>query len=139
MNRLETVDIQRVRVHHRVRRDLGDLKSLMESMRTHGLLNPVVVTEDYELIAGQRRLESARRLGWRAIQCRVVEARDRAQLLQIEMEENTARKDFSSDELADALVRLDRLKNPPWWRRVGRWARRLWHRLSEPFHRRRRR
>ncbi len=120
MSRLETIDIERIRVHHRVRRDLGDLGSLKESMRRHGLFNPLVVTHDYVLVAGRRRLESARELGWRAVQCRVVDQDDRTTLLEIEIEENTARRDFTSDELADALVRLDRLRSPSWWRRAWR-------------------
>lgn len=135
MNRLETVDIQKIRVQHRVRREIGSLQTLMESMREHGLLNPIVVTPRYELIAGQRRLEAAKRLGWRAIQCRVVEPRDRTQFLQIEIEENTARKDFNSDELADALVRLDRLKNPSWWKRLTAAFARAWEWLVSRFRR----
>lgn len=135
MAQIETIDIQRVRVHHRVRRDLGDLQALMTSLKAHGLLNPIIVTESYELVAGHRRLEAAKRLGWRAIQCRVVESKDKTQLLQIEMDENMARKDFSSDETADALVRLDRLKNPSLWRRIGYALAAAWRWLTRPFRR----
>ncbi len=135
MAHIETIDIQRVRVHHRVRQDLGDLQALMTSLKAHGLLNPIIVTEEYDLVAGHRRLEAAKRLGWRAIQCRVVEAKDKTQLLQMEMDENMARKDFSSDETADALVRLDRLKNPSFWRRVGHALAAIWRRLTRPFRR----
>ncbi|MFO8042839.1 MAG: ParB N-terminal domain-containing protein [Alkalispirochaeta sp.] len=135
MAHIETIDIHRVRVHHRVRRDLGDLQALMTSIKAHGLLNPIIVTEEYDLVAGHRRLEAAKRLGWRAIQCRVVESRDKTQLLQMEMDENMARKDFSSDETADALVRLDRLKNPSLWRRIGYALAAAWQWLTRPFHR----
>lgn len=130
MNRLETVDIQRIRVHRRVRKEIGDIQPLMESIRAHGLLNPLIVTPEYELIAGQRRLESVKRLGWKAVQCRIVNPQNAGQFLQIEIEENTARKDFSSDELADALVRLDRLRNPPWWRRIRQWFGKIWSRIT---------
>lgn len=134
MSRLETIDIEKIRIHHRVRRDLGDLGGLKESMRRHGLFNPLVVTQDYVLVAGRRRLESARELGWRAVQCRIVDQDDRTTLLEIEIEENTARRDFTSDELADALVRLDRLRSPSWWRRawrsIVRFLRAVIHRLG---------
>lgn len=129
MKRLEMVEMQRIRVANRVRKDLGDIQSLAESIREHGLLNPLVITSSYELVAGHRRLEAARRLGWRVIQCRIVDTTDPTALLQIEMEENTARKQFSPDELADALTRLDRLRNPPWYRRIGRWLRSLLRRV----------
>lgn len=133
-----SVEIKHVKVHNRVRQDLGDIAALMESMRKRGLLNPIVVTESYTLVAGHRRLEAARRLGWTSIACRIVHERDRTTLLEIEIEENTARKDFSTDEIADALVRLDQLRNPGLMRKLGRWLKRLWHRLTAPFRRRKR-
>ena len=35
--------ISQIKIKARVRKDLGDLESLMESIRNHGLLNPIVV------------------------------------------------------------------------------------------------
>jgi ParB family transcriptional regulator, chromosome partitioning protein len=125
VSRIETVPIDKIHLNRRIRRDMGDLQNLMDSLKRNGLLNPIVVTDTYQLVAGQRRLESAKLLGWRAIPCRIVDTSDKADLLQIEIDENMARKDFSSDELADALLRLDRLKNPPWWRRLLRAIRRF--------------
>ena len=55
--------VQDIELNLRVRKNLGDLNALMESMKNHGLLNPITVTEKGELIAGHRRLESAKRLG----------------------------------------------------------------------------
>lgn len=135
MSQLSVVELDRVRVGHRARRDLGDLAELMDSMSRHGLLNPITVTRDYVLIAGQRRLEAARRLGWKAVACRIVEAADEETLLQMEIEENSARKDFSSDELADALMELDRLRNPPWWRRLLRRIARVLRRIRKRLRR----
>lgn len=117
-----------VRVRRRVRKDMGDLKSLMDSMRKHGLLQPIVVTDSNELIAGHRRLESARRLGWQTITARIVDEDDPILLLEMEIEENEARKNFSSDEMADALMRLDRLRRPSLWMRFLAWLRRLFGR-----------
>ena len=67
-------------------------------------MNPITVTSDYTLIAGQRRLEAARRLGWNAIQCRVVDDVTEESLVELEIEENSTRKDFTSDEMADAIA-----------------------------------
>jgi ParB family chromosome partitioning protein len=102
----------------------------MASMRKHGLLNPITVTDSYTLIAGQRRLEAARRLGWSAIQCRVMTDADEEAILEVEIEENSTRKDFTSDEMADALVRLDSLRNPSLWQRFCRWIRRILEKLG---------
>src|SRR5262245_24060543 len=49
----------------RLRRDLGDLGSLAESLHRHGQLAPLIVAEvdgRYQLIAGERRLAALREL-----------------------------------------------------------------------------
>ena len=56
-----------------------------------GLLHPIVATPDLRLIAGQRRLEACKTLGWREVPVRVV---DIEAIVYGEREENTARKDF---------------------------------------------
>lgn len=46
---------------------VGSVNDLVESMREHGQLTPIVVSQDNELIAGHRRLEAAKALGWEEI------------------------------------------------------------------------
>jgi Predicted transcriptional regulators len=45
-----------------------DLSDLAQSMKRDGLTVPLLVTQDYELIDGLRRLEAARALGWTEIE-----------------------------------------------------------------------
>ena len=113
--------VQDIVLNLRVRKNLGDIGALMESMKTHGLLNPITVTNKGELIAGHRRLESAKRLGWEYVDVVVLDEPDAIEKLEIEIEENTQRKALSPDELADAYVRLDKLKNPGFFRRLLNW------------------
>lgn len=120
------VDIDTIIVRKRIRKNLGDLTSLMESLARHGLLNPIVVNSRNELVAGHRRLESARRLGWRSIDVRVVESEDEVTQMEMEIEENTQRKSLTTDELADAYLRLDKLKNPSLLRRIWQAVIRFW-------------
>lgn len=61
----------------------------------HGLLHPVVIKSDGTLIAGHRRLEAARSLGWEDIAVTVIEVED---LLSAERDENAERKDFTPTE-----------------------------------------
>ena len=129
MKRIEQIEVGKIRSRNRIRQETGDLSDLMASMRNHGLLNPITVTGDYTLIAGQRRLEAARRMGWNSIQCRVLDDATEESVVELEIEENSTRKDFTSDEMADALLRLDRIRNPGWWRRFGRWPRRWLRRV----------
>lgn len=126
------IDIDEIIIRNRVRRNLGDLASLMESLKRHGLLNPVVVNSRKELIAGHRRTEAARRLGWRTVEARVVDNEDAADLVEMEIEENTQRKNLTSDELAEAYLRLDRMRHPSLfvriWTAISRFFRRLFSR-----------
>ena len=87
--------VDEVRVGDRHRHDLGDLHSLANSIDNVGLLHPILVTPDSQLIAGQRRLEAARLLGWLTVPTRVVDLED---LLQAEHDENVIRKDFTPTE-----------------------------------------
>ena len=54
-------------VKKRIRRHLGDIEALMESLKKYGQLSPIIIDRGYELIAGFRRLEAAKRLGWKVI------------------------------------------------------------------------
>jgi len=112
------VRIDTIIVRKRVRHDLGDLTSLKESLRQHGLLNPIVITSDNVLVAGHRRLEAAKQLGWSTIAVRIVDHTDDCDQLEMEIEENTQRKNLSTDELAEAYLRLDKLQNPGLLRRI---------------------
>ncbi|MBN2508769.1 MAG: ParB N-terminal domain-containing protein [Spirochaetales bacterium] len=112
------IGVHEIIIKKRVRKDLGDLGHLMDSMRHHGLLNPILITEDNELIAGHRRLESAIRLGWRTIEARVYTHLTRTEKLEMELNENLFRKDFNEEEVAEGYTRLDRLNHPSWIQRM---------------------
>ncbi|MFW6313559.1 MAG: ParB N-terminal domain-containing protein [Spirochaetota bacterium] len=130
------IDIDEIIIRKRVRRNLGDLTSLMESLQRHGLLNPVVINSQNELIAGHRRTEAARRLGWRTIEARVVNNENQADLVEMEIEENTQRKNLTSDELAEAYLRLDRMRHPSLFVRIWNAIARLFRRLFSRSRRR---
>jgi ParB family chromosome partitioning protein len=112
------IALDQITIKKRVRMQLGDLQSLMDSLDAHGLMNPVTVNSDYELIAGHRRLESVRRLGWEMIEVQVVEAPDELGMLELELEENLHRLDFTAIELSQARERIEKLRNPGFLRRI---------------------
>lgn len=87
--------------------DLADLES---SLRSQGLLQPITVRPSpnhtgYELIAGERRLRAATRLGWKEIPAIVRETDDRT-MLTLAMVENLQRADLDPIEEADGYQRL---------------------------------
>ena len=124
------VRIDEVVVRERIRTDLGELDSLMESLRRHGQFSPILITRDSELVAGHRRLESARRLGWDNIEAAVLDQVSDETLLELEIEENVQRKQLSNDELAAAVARLERLRRPWWFERLLRWVHTRWRQLT---------
>ncbi len=76
MNMDEEREIASIRVGDRIRRALGDIGPLAENIREVGrMLHPIVVDQDGHLIAGRRRLEAARRLGWTRVPVRVLDLR----------------------------------------------------------------
>src|SRR5205823_1199195 len=86
------------------------IAELADSLRAHGLLQPVVVRhrgDGYELIAGHRRVEAAKVLGWTEIAAVVRdETDDQAYILTLV--ENLQREDLTPKEEAAALEVLVR-------------------------------
>jgi ParB family chromosome partitioning protein len=96
----------------RRRFDDGDLERLAESIRRHGVLQPVVVrrapagaAKPYELVVGERRWRAAQRAGRSSIPALVqdVEPQD---LLEVALVENVQRRDLNPIELAHAFRAL---------------------------------
>lgn len=114
------VGLHEINVGDRARTDLGDLTDLMASIEELGLLQPVVVTEDHELIAGGRRLEACRKLGMTEVEVTIAERiTDAAGLLTAERDENTCRKDMTPSELVAIGKALEKLKRPEAKRRMA--------------------
>src|SRR3954470_3905061 len=86
--------------HFQPRRTFRDdeLKELESSIRSSGLLQPITVRrrdKGYELVAGERRLRAATRLGWTEIPAVVREFDDRA-MLTLALVENLQRADLNA-------------------------------------------
>lgn len=123
------IRIEDIIVKKRVRRDLGDLRPLMKSLQSYGLLNPIILNRQNELIAGHRRLESAKMLGWRTIQAVILDKESELEKLELELEENLHRRNLSADELSDGYARLEQLKNPGFFTRLWEAVKRFFRRL----------
>ncbi len=87
--------------------ELADLES---SLRANGLLQPITVrpapnAKGFELVAGERRLRAASRLGWSDIPALVRPLDDKA-LLTLALVENLQRADLNPLEEAEGYQRL---------------------------------
>lgn len=112
------VNIAEIKVKHRVRKDLGDLEALKDSLRRYGLLNPITIDSKYRLIAGERRLEAAKLLGWTNINAVIINNLTPVTQLELELEENNQRKEFTDAELLEGYKRLEKLRNPGIFRKI---------------------
>jgi len=86
------------------RRDFDDaeIQSLADSVREHGLLQPVVVRQvegRWQLVAGERRLRAAIKAGFDEVPARSIAADDR-QAAELAIVENLQRKDLNPLEKA---------------------------------------
>lgn len=104
------IDINKVTVGKRIRKDYGDIASLADDIQDRGLINPPVVTPDYELIAGERRLEAMKKLDYKQIEVRVMSVEDQEHQLKIEISENEERKEFTYSEKMDYAKQLERIE-----------------------------
>ena len=126
------VPIEKIKVKKRIRKEMGDIAALAESMRRFGQICPILITKKNVLIAGERRLEAARRLGWSNINAVVAEIPDELTRMEYELEENIQRRDFSLAEAQEAAGKIERLRNPPFFRRIINAIVRFFKRLFKP-------
>lgn len=89
--------------------DEGSLAELAESIRTHGVLQPIIVRAvnpgRYQLVAGERRWRAAQAVGLGRIPALVREFSD-AEVAEVALVENLQREDLNPLEEAEALHRL---------------------------------
>lgn len=93
----------------RVDFDQSRLKELADSIKVHGVIQPVTVkklqNKKYQLIAGERRLRASKMAGLTEIPAFVREANDQ-EMLEIALIENTHREDLNALEVAINYKRL---------------------------------
>lgn len=85
--------------------DSDELASLSASIRTHGILQPLVVRqvgERFQLVAGERRLRAAREAGLNIVPVTVVDFNDQ-QILEAALVENIQRSDLNPIEKAQGF------------------------------------
>lgn len=105
------VDIDKIQVKDRIRKDFGNIQELADDIKENGLINPPVITPDtYEFIAGERRLRAMKELGFKQVEVRPMAVKDAEHALNLEISENETRKDFSKAERIDYAKRLERIE-----------------------------
>jgi ParB family chromosome partitioning protein len=108
-NRIPLENIRPGRLQPRQVFDNEKLNDLMDSIRMNGVLQPIVVrrvdTDQYEIIAGERRWRASEMAGHKSIPAVIVECTD-TEALQIGLVENLQRDDLNPMDEAEAFMRL---------------------------------
>lgn len=92
------------------KRDLGDIESLASDIARVGLLQPIVITHEGVLAAGERRLTACKSLSWDRIPVAVMPPGLGADnLVIVELLENISRKDFEWHEELALKLKLHKI------------------------------
>lgn len=105
-----TWQIETNRYQPRLDFNAESLNELAESIREHGLIQPITVRkegEGYEIIAGERRFRACKLIGYQEVPCVVMSA-DEIQTAQMALVENIQRENLSAIEEAKAYVEIMR-------------------------------
>jgi len=96
-----------------IRRTYTGINQLMDSIKSNGLLQPIVLKDrgketgpKYEIVAGHRRFLATKKLGYKAVEANVLEFESRSEAVLAQMAENLSRVDVSLEEFGVALKDL---------------------------------
>jgi ParB family chromosome partitioning protein len=92
-------------------------KSLVQSIKDKGILEPLLVTKGdgdlYNLICGERRLEAARQLKLELVPVRVIEAgKESGETIALQLTENLQREDLNPMDQAKGILAFIQARHP---------------------------
>ena len=95
----------------RQRKEFGDIEELAKSIeQSRGVIQPVVIDESNNLIAGERRVRACLHLGHKSIEARRIKDLSASEKHLIELEENVKRKALTWQEHVDAVKRYHEIR-----------------------------
>lgn len=116
------VKILDIKWGERAREDYGDIEELADSIKSIGLLNPIIIDEDNFLRAGGRRLSAFIFLEKEEIPARQFRDLTDEDKIEIELHENVYRKNLTWQEEAKLKLQLDTLKKAKAKREDKEWT-----------------
>ena len=104
------VKVDDIVIGRRQRTSYGDIDGLAVSIQKYGLIHPICIDKNNQLIAGERRLKAHIKLGLKEIEVRYREDLDEITKKEIELEENVQRKELEWQEQVAAKLELHELR-----------------------------
>ena len=104
-------------VRSNINTEADSFKSLVQSIKDKGILEPLLVTkgdgESYTLICGERRLEAARQLKLELVPVRIIEAgKESGETIALQLTENLQREDLNPMDQAKGILAYIQAKHP---------------------------
>lgn len=107
--RIRMISVEKIDPNpHQARSELGNIQELMDSIKSKGVLEPILVrskADRFEIIAGERRLIASKNVGLKEIPCIEMDV-EQNEAMEIALIENLQRKDLDIFEEADGLNAL---------------------------------
>ncbi|KAM3100743.1 ParB N-terminal domain-containing protein [Phormidesmis sp. 146-12] len=93
------------------RRPIKDEKvaELMESIKANGLLNPITIDQNFNLVAGLHRLTACKLIGLTQIECTIITCEDANHSRLAEIDENLIRSELNALERSELWLERDRI------------------------------
>ncbi len=126
------VRVSEIKVKERIRKDLGDIKSLAESIQKYGLLQPILIDLNYNLISGYRRYLAIRSLGWEFIEVKIIDLNTEKDRYLLELEENKHRLNFSEQEIQLSTEIMQRYSENSFFYTLKKIWNQIWEKANEP-------
>lgn len=123
--KVEKIPVDKIIIPERVREDMGNLEVLKESISKYGLLNPVQLDGDYNLISGHRRLQATKELGLSLIDACILKGLSKMERFEIEMQENIIRKNLSEAEMIRSEQIKIKLRKRPFYLMIWEWLKKF--------------